>query len=64
MNPLVEAENLLVIPFIKKYFKKFRDRAKDDNVEKRELITAFIYLVYYLYKNSNAASGHCQHEGR
>lgn len=64
MNPMVEAENLLSIPLVKKYFKKLRDRAREGKVEKRELITAFIYLVYYLFKNCGMLTFHHQHVGR
>lgn len=53
MNPIVEAENLLTSQFVKRYFKKFRDRANEGNYAKKELLVAFIYLVYYLFKNSN-----------
>lgn len=53
INPIVEAENLLTSPFIKRYFKNFRDRMTVGEFDKKELIIAFIYLVYYLFKNSN-----------
>lgn len=56
MNPIVEAENLLNSPFIKRYFKKFRDRMCDGKFDRKELVVAFIYLVYYLFKNSNLIS--------
>lgn len=53
MNPVVEAENLMMMPFVRKYFKKFRDRIKEGTCSDNEKIVAFIYLVYYLFKNKN-----------
>lgn len=48
----VSATNLNNLEFVRKYFSKFRNKSSK-NIKEKDQISAFIYLVYYLSRNTD-----------